>query len=68
MNLPVNMALALFFKQFQNNRNIFKRCIGKIRFFLIELPIVLPIVLPIAYCLLPIALLGTGLCFPTQAK
>ena len=43
MNLPVNMALALFPKPFKKHRNDCKRGIGKIRIFLIELPIELPI-------------------------
>ena len=34
MNLPVNMALALFQKQLYKNRNICNRGIGKIRIFL----------------------------------
>ena len=46
MNLPVNMALALFLKQLYKIRNDCKRGIGKIRFFLIVLPIELPIELP----------------------
>ena len=33
MNLPVNMALALFWKQFQINRNNCKMGIGEIRIF-----------------------------------
>ena len=37
--LPVNMAVALFHKHLQKNRNIFERGIGKIRFFCIVLPI-----------------------------
>ena len=47
------MALAVFHKQLYKNRNDCKRGIGKIRIFLIELPIVLPIELPIV---LPIEL------------
>ena len=63
MNLPVNMALALFQKHLKRNRNIVERGIGKIRFFLIELPIELPIVLPIV---LPIGIVigGIGAEFP----
>ena len=37
------MALAVFHKQLYENRNDCKRGIGKIRIFLIELPIELPI-------------------------
>ena len=47
MTLPVNMALAPFPKQLLNNRNNCNSGIGKIRFFVIVLPIELPIELPI---------------------
>ena len=50
MNLPVNMALALFKNNCIKFEMIVKGVSGKSGFFLIELPIELPIVLPIGPC------------------